>query len=422
MFYGQMIITGCFSDFIFVIARGSFLRKTPDGFIMLKRLGGFEGAVGPDARYRQMMTRAFLFIGILLLTAGCGPAEVLVGFLGPLTGTSATLGVQGRNGLELAVSEWNSRGGIKGRKVRIIVMDDQSSPGKAALSMQNLFSKGVRLVIGPMTSSALSGVYDFCQSNHVLLVSPTVSSPDYSGKDDFFIRTTTPNLNQAEAIAAHSLRGGRRSMLVVADSNNMAYARGIIDRLGALLTNAGAGIAGVYYYGGGPERRWSALKEYLASSTYDSITVISSPIDGGMVCQQLLMAGNRYPVYSAAWGLGQDFIRTGGRAAEGVVFASIYINFSTAHEYTNFTARYRKRFNEGPDFPAAHAYEAATVLFRALLKAGPGNVSAVKSAILGVSEYRGLQGRIILDRYGDAEREIFLSVISNGKFVLYEGP
>ena len=60
----------------------------------------------------------------LLLQACSDHAEVVVGFLGPLEGKYSDLGVQGRNGAQLALEEANARGMVPGMTFRLLAEDD----------------------------------------------------------------------------------------------------------------------------------------------------------------------------------------------------------------------------------------------------------------------------------------------------------
>src|SRR4029079_7892740 len=63
---------------------------------------------------------------------------VLIGAYGPVTGPAAFIGLGGRDGAELALSEINAAGGVNGRKLKMIFEDDAFSPAKALASVKKL--------------------------------------------------------------------------------------------------------------------------------------------------------------------------------------------------------------------------------------------------------------------------------------------
>ena len=73
---------------------------------------------------------------------------IKVGLLAPLTGAVPTFGQSTREGAELAVQEWNAKGGINGMQIGLLVEDSQSSAGpavKARIASSNARS----LISGP---------------------------------------------------------------------------------------------------------------------------------------------------------------------------------------------------------------------------------------------------------------------------------
>jgi branched-chain amino acid transport system substrate-binding protein len=80
-----------------------------------------------------------------LLSAGLvqGADTIKIGSLLPLTGGSANMGTSARDGQRLAVKQINAAGGVLGRQLELVEMDDEAKPERAAQNMQNLLSKGI---------------------------------------------------------------------------------------------------------------------------------------------------------------------------------------------------------------------------------------------------------------------------------------
>src|SRR5262245_54163896 len=67
--------------------------------------------------------------------------EILIGEYGSLTGEEATFGGSTKNGIDIAVDEINAAGGLLGKKVRVIVEDDQGKPEEANIVVTKLITK-----------------------------------------------------------------------------------------------------------------------------------------------------------------------------------------------------------------------------------------------------------------------------------------
>ena len=132
-------------------------------------------------RGRLFLASAFL----LLMTVACerkpgtGGAEttgdIVVGMYGSLTGDGASFGQSSREGTELAVDEINSAGGLLGgRKIKLLVEDDQSKPEEASNAVTKLVTQDkVVAVLGEVASRRSLAAAPVCQKYMVPMISPS---------------------------------------------------------------------------------------------------------------------------------------------------------------------------------------------------------------------------------------------------------
>ena len=105
-----------------------------------------------------------------------------------LSGWSPELGIDGLHGARLAVELRNKAGGIKGRQIQLIEADDQQDTETARLSITRLIEHKVTAIVGPMTSAMALATAPLANQAQLLMISPTATSNDLSGKDDYFFR------------------------------------------------------------------------------------------------------------------------------------------------------------------------------------------------------------------------------------------
>ena len=85
------------------------------------------------------------------------PTKVQIAAEGPFTGDEASIGAGALQAIQLAVKDWNAKGGIKGTKIDLLIWDDQHKPDTAAtLQAQGISDPTVLGIVGPMNSGALS--------------------------------------------------------------------------------------------------------------------------------------------------------------------------------------------------------------------------------------------------------------------------
>ena len=105
------------------------------------------------------------------------PDTVKVGILFSLTGGNAVYGASGLAGTRMAVEEINKAGGIAGKKIQMVVSDDQTDSAKAVgEAIRQATSEKVHVVIGPLTSQLTLAVGPTYTQNKILYITSAGSS------------------------------------------------------------------------------------------------------------------------------------------------------------------------------------------------------------------------------------------------------
>lgn len=112
------------------------------------------------ARLAPAVAVAVISSGIWSLQAKAANNDLRIGWIKPLTGPLASTFEGYYYAADIALEEINGAGGILGRKVVKVEVDDQASPANEALVMRKLADAGVQFVLGPVGSSqALAAFY-----------------------------------------------------------------------------------------------------------------------------------------------------------------------------------------------------------------------------------------------------------------------
>ncbi|MEI8178804.1 branched-chain amino acid ABC transporter substrate-binding protein, partial [Aestuariivirga sp.] len=121
-----------------------------------------------------------IFLLPLLLSAAPAFADILIGAAAPLSGPNAALGEQLRRGVQAAVDDINSTGGIKGEKLAVQFADDGCDPRKAIDVATSFVSAGVKAVIGHYCSGASIPASKVYQKAGIIQISPASTNPKYT--------------------------------------------------------------------------------------------------------------------------------------------------------------------------------------------------------------------------------------------------
>jgi len=364
---------------------------------------------------KQIWLSALAIVLCLALTA-CGEEPSLkIGFVGGLTGRVADLGVAGRDGVIYAVEEKNQAGGIAGRTIELVTRDDQQDIDSAKQAVEDLIGEEVVAIIGPMTSSIAVAIKPVIDASQLVMISPTVKTDHLSAQDDFFLRVTTPLSSNAVKLAEQAVNTLHlQKFAVIYDTSNRAFTETWYNYFKTALQERGGEIVAKEEFNSDPAVHFMPIAERIMASGPEGVLMISNAIDTALLAQQFDKLGARVPLFSSEWAFTSDLLSFGGRAVEGMSSYHSFNANSETRDYLAFKELFIKRFGYAPAFASVLAYDAASFLF-AGLESNPGK-EGLKRSLLEISSYQGLQSQFKVDRFGDVERRLFLTVVDGGQF------
>jgi len=105
------------------------------------------------------------------LTESAAGADLKIGFTLSLTGGTDDYGKAARMGAQLALKEYNDKGGYKGQKVEAVIYDDETKPAKGVENVTRLITRDkVFAIVGPVNSGVALAIIDIAQKNQMPLI------------------------------------------------------------------------------------------------------------------------------------------------------------------------------------------------------------------------------------------------------------
>src|SRR5438067_12114701 len=130
------------------------------------------------------------------------PGVLKVGEVGSMTGTEATFGTSSDRGIQLAVKEVNGAGGIKGRQIQVIALDDEGKPEEAATAATRLIaSEHVLALLGEVASTRSLFMAPKAQAAKVPMVSPSSTNEKATAVGDYIFRACLIDPSHGYAMA-----------------------------------------------------------------------------------------------------------------------------------------------------------------------------------------------------------------------------
>lgn len=334
--------------------------------------------------------------------------DLKIGFFGALTGDAANLGINIRNGAQLAVDEYNKEN--SDCPVKLESFDSQGDPSVApSLAQKAVTDKKLVGIVGPAfsgESKAANPIFDKAGLN---IISASATNPAL-GEQGWrtFHRILGNDATQGPA-AAKYIREVLKSQKVYVIDDSSEYGKGLADIVRKDLAAAVVGNDAVQQ----KQTDFSGPVTKVAAAGADSIFFGGYYAEAALLAKQLRAAGWK-GTFVAADGVKDDgFIKAAGAAAEGAIVTCPCLPPDQAPD---FAEAYKKAFNSDPATYSAEAYDAANV-FLAAIEAGKTSSEDMNEFIKSYDE-KGVTKQVKFDDKGEpAEVSVWAYKVQGGKIV-----
>ena len=367
-----------------------------------------------------------LAIVFLIVAAGCGgggapaaKAKLTVAMVNPLSGDAATYGVSHKNGLELAITEINKAGGIKGQEIELITHDDQGDPKQAAAGAQKFADmKNVLAIAGSCLSSntlAMVPITDKAKLPHTVVSSSTAK---LSGMSKYFFRMAVQDDKVGGLMVALAQEKFKPKKIAVLALNN-DYGKGLLTSIEPEAKKFNIAITSNQSYLA-TDKDYSAVLTKIKAESVDVLLVGSTYTDGGLIVKQAREMGLNMPIVGPTGLYSPKYMEIAGKAVENTYFLGVFVPTNPDPKVQEFVKKYKEKYGMEPDTFAALAYDQGYVLKAAMdAAAAKGEVTreSIREA-MAASNYKGITGTVTFDAQGDWVRPYLYVTVQDGKFVV----
>ena len=236
-------------------------------------------------RFMRLLPAVTLVACLSLFLFSCAEDPPLkIGFVAGLTGRVADLGVASRDAVLFAIEEQNNAGGVSGRRLQLVIRDDQQKPEALKQAIRELVDEQVVAIVGPLTSSMAVLAQPLVNSSQVVMISPTAKTDQLSVQDDFFLRMTTPLSKNAEQLAAQAINPlGLKRFAVVYDLSNRAFTESWFKSFKTALDGGGGEIIFEEEFTSHPEAHFLPIAKRILASQPDGVLLLSNALDTALL-------------------------------------------------------------------------------------------------------------------------------------------
>lgn len=355
-----------------------------------------------------------LVVVVLMMTSCLEKEPIQIGLVGTLTGPGSDLAVSGRRGAELALDKINSNGGLLGRQVELVSKDDMNDSDRAYEIAGEFIDDSIELVIGHYTSGMMFSSLDRINRNNILYLSPTVSADTLSKADDNFIRFIASTKEQADVLSKVAYHNNHENFIVLIDNKNIGFNQNLSENFESEINAYGGKVVKKIPFDELNTDIYDEVMTSMVAYETSNLFVIANSSDFASVSQNLYMNNVSVTLYGPLWAHTSDLLRLGGEAVEGAYLVGTINLECDCERFQEVRAEYKNLYGEEITFSSVFTYEAVMALAQAIEAAGTTEPNAVKTSLLEIGEFEGLQNSFLIDAYGDSVREYIVEQIENG--------
>jgi branched-chain amino acid transport system substrate-binding protein len=329
-----------------------------------------------------------------------GGATIKIGMCAPITGPAAEAGKYATGGAKLAVEAINKAGGVLGKKLELIVEDDQTTNPGIVLAFSKLAAQ-----------PDIVGFLGSIRSTQVHAMAPDVMK---LGKPVMF-GGTDPNLTKlgnpwlfrfrpndsysGRVIAEYGVKTlGKKKWAVLhsTDAFGTAGGKALTEALGKL--DATIAIDQGY---ANQSQDFTPVVLAIKQSGADILgSYFTFENDLGIFARQLRQLGVNIPWVGSPSIVNVTALKLAGPALYGTYGVADYAEESSEASKA-FGKAYRDVYKVAPDNQSSWPYDAVTVLAAAINKAGSTDPQKIREAIVSIKKFPGAEGEYNFDDKGD---------------------
>jgi branched-chain amino acid transport system substrate-binding protein len=343
---------------------------------------------------------------------------VKIGSASPLTGPQAHIGIDIRNGVQLAIDDANAANvEIGGKKVKfeLVAEDDEANPTKATTVAQKLADAKVAAVVGHFNSGASIPASKIYSDAGIPQISPSSTNPKYTEQGfKTTFRVVAHDGQQGPTLARFAAKTLQAKSVAIIDDST-AYGQGLADNFEATVKSLGLKVV-AREHTTDKDTDFKAILTKIKGKKPDLIMFGGIDPQAAPMIKQMKDLGIKAKFIGGDGMQTPNFIKLAGNAAEGAMASIPGLPKDQMPGGKSFLEKYKGKFNQEVELFAPMGYDAVMVFIEAMKRAGSTDPAKFLPEI-GKTDYQGVIGPIAFDEKGDLKNgPITIYVVKDGKW------
>lgn len=376
----------------------------------------------------KLLSLAGVLLLVLFAVSACGgeggeaQETIKIGVNYELSGEVASFGSHTVNGIQLAFEEINAAGGVLGKQIEPIVLDNKGVAEEATSVATNLIvNQGAVVHLGAATTGATLAAIPVAMESKVPLLTtsatalPVTVDPLTGETRDYVFRICfiDPWQGQVGARFAYQDLGVRKAAVYFDNTND--YSKGLAQSFMDEFETLGGEIVGSEGYGTGDQEFRPTLNNFKNSGA-ELIYIPGYYQKVGLIVRQAREIGLDVPLLGGdGWDAPELLEVAGAENLNDAYFTNHYSFQDPAEKVQAFVEAYQAKYGEIPDSFSALGYDAAYLIADAITRAGVAEPEAIKDALAATTDFDAVTGKLSFDEQHNPVKEIAIIELVNGE-------
>ena len=342
----------------------------------------------------------FLLFSAAAPSGGASHGCVKIGLIIARTGHAAKVGDSSCRIARRAVREINQKGGLLGKKVRLIEYDNRSTPIGARKAAARAAKDGVHGVIGCLYSSHSLVAADVLEKEKIPMISPFSTHTELTDRGKYIFRMCYTDRFQGKALAdfAKEEFSARRAVVLV--NAGSRYSQGLADYFTAGFRAGNGEVSQIDYRKNATD--FAAQLDAIKKRSAQVVFIPGHFRESAFIIKQADARGLNIPFIGGDGWLNKMY-EYGGKSIHGHFYLTQWHRDIPLKKSRAFVRKHHdlwmKKFPNGPTI--ALTYDAVMVFAHAAENAHSLNRIRIRESLSRISGFQGVTGNITFNSRGD---------------------
>lgn len=342
---------------------------------------------------------------IFVFTGGCSRHDthnypnqdvIKIGEVETLTGSEAQYGTAIHRGIRLALDEVNSKGGVNGKKIILITLDDQGKSEEAAIATTKLITQHkVDAIVGAVTSSRSMAMAPIANRYQIPMLSPTATNPGVTQLGKGIFRTCFIDEFQGSVMAKFAVENLKAKSAAVIRDVKSDYSIGLANVFISVFKKGGGAVLEQSFSSGDVD--YKAQLTAIRAQKPQVIFVPAYYSDAALILRQARELGIQVPILGTDGFDSPKLIEIARSAADNAYFSSHFSSEDKSFHIQKFISKFESTYGIQPDGISALGYDTAGILIEAFKRVEKKSHENIRDKIAETENYEGVTGRITFD-------------------------